>query len=249
MNIELSQQEAIVRFEAAFNKIHNKLRELATGSADHISYSEALYAARKLHNTVRCHYELLRQFGHLRNSLVHHKYDKDDYIAYPHENTVKKIESICELILKPPLSLSIASQPVLTFAPDTPLKEVLEELELKGYSQFPIYDGNQFIGLLTEGGIAKWLSLNLSGAYISLDGVTARDLLSYEKQHNVSFLDRESTIYDLEDVFEEAFDRNEKLEAVLITQTGSKSQKPIGIVTSWDLVQIDHTTISLASQV
>lgn len=249
MNLELAQKEYIVRFEAAFNRIHHKMRELATGSSDHLSYSDALYSCRKLHNVVRCHYDLLKQFGHLRNSLVHHKYDKDDYIAYPHENTVKKIESICELLMEPPLALSIASQPVICFAPETPIKEVLKELELKGYSQFPIYEGKEFIGLLTEGGIAKWLSLNLTGNYLYLEGVTAKDILSYEKNHNVSFLGRESTIYDLEDVFEISFDRNEKLEAVIITQTGSKSQKPIAIVTSWDLIQIDHTTISLASQV
>lgn len=249
MSVGLSQRECTERFEAAFNRIHHKLRELATGSGDHLSYSEALYTARRLHNVVRSHYDLLKQFGHLRNSLVHHKYDKNDYIAYPHENTVKKIESLYELIIKPPFSLSIASQPVVTFSPETPLKEVLAGLELKGYSQFPIYDGNRFAGLLTEGGIAKWMSLNLSGNLLSVEGITAKDILAYERKHNVSFLGRESTIYDLEDLFEEAFDRNEKLEAVLITQTGSTSQKPIGIITSWDLVQIDHTTISLASQV
>ncbi|WP_461673335.1 CBS domain-containing protein [Priestia megaterium] len=249
MSIELDQKEHIIRFEAAFNRIHHKLKELAAGSADHMSYSEALYAGRKLHNVVRSHYSLLKQFGYLRNSLVHHKYNWNDYIAYPHENTVKKIESICERLMKPPLSLSIASQSVVIFAPDTPLKVILKELEHKEFSQFPIYENNKFIGLLTEGGITKWLSLNLAGSFLSIEGVTAKDILTYEKKHNVSFLHKDSTIYDLEDVFEEAFDQNEKLEAVLITQNGSKTQKPIGIVTSWDLVQIDHTTVSLASQV
>lgn len=120
---------------------------------------------------------------------------------------------------------------------------------MKGFSQFPIYDEKQFVGLLTEGGVAKWMSKNLIGDSLSVEGIKAKDILACEKNHNVAFLSRDSTIYDLEEVFEGAFERNEKLEAILITQTGSKEQKPIGIVTSWDLIQIDFTTVPLVSQV
>ncbi|MEH7344346.1 CBS domain-containing protein [Bacillus sp. JJ1532] len=242
-------RDRVVRFEAAFNRIHLKLKELATGASDHVSYSEALYICRKLHNVVRYHYDLLKQFGHLRNALVHQKFEEDQYIADPHEDTVRNIERIADLLMEPPLALSIASQPVSCFRPESPIKDILKEVELKGFSQFPIYDDRQFIGLLTEGGIAKWMSMNLVGHTLSMEGICARDILACEKKHNVAFLDRDSTIYDLEDVFERAFERSQKLEGVLVTQTGSHTQKPIGIVTSWDLVQIDFTTFSLASQV
>lgn len=64
----------------------------------------------------------------------------------------------------------------------------------------------------------------------------------------MKFLSKDCSIYELEDAFEQSFNDNEKLEAILITQNGLQSQKPIGIVTSWDLVRIDHTTVALASQ-
>ncbi|MFA9558115.1 CBS domain-containing protein [Evansella sp. AB-rgal1] len=249
MHSMIGQSDRVARFEAAFNRIHNKLRELTIGSTDHISYSEALYKSRNRHNVVRQHYDILKQFGHLRNALVHQRFNKDHYIADPHEDTVKEIERVEGLLMKPPLALSIASQPVTCFKPDIPVTYILKELEKTGFSQFPIYDDESaFVGLLTEGGIAKWISMNMHGDVVSLEGIQAKDILSCEKKHNVQFLHRGSTIYDLEDVFEGAFDRNEKLEAILITQTGIRTQKPIGIVTSWDLVRIDHTTLTLASQ-
>lgn len=249
MSTILEQKERVERFEAAFNRIHNKLKELTINSSDYISYSEALYKSRDRHNIIRYHYDILKQFGHLRNALVHQRFDKDHYIAYPHETTLGEIERVEKLLMQPPLALSIASQPVISFSSDTLVKDILKEVERSGFSQFPIYDDSQFLGLLTEGGIAKWMSMNIIGDMVSLKGLRAKDILLCEKKHNVHFLNRDSTIYDLEDIFERAFDRNEKLEAILITHTGNSTQKPIGIVTSWDLVQIDQTTLSLASQV
>jgi hypothetical protein len=45
-------------------------------------------------------------------------------------------------------------------------------------------------------------------------------------------------------LFEKSFEENKKLKAILITEHGSQSQKPIGIVTTWDLVRIDHATFN-----
>ncbi|MCT2536354.1 CBS domain-containing protein [Aquibacillus koreensis] len=243
------KSEKVERFEAAFNRIHKKLTALSKEKSDYISYGDILHLSRKTHNVVRNNYDTLKQFGRLRNAIVHRKIREDYYIAEPHEDIVKEIEKLSELIHEPPLALSIASQPVISFSPSTSLNVILEVIREKGYSQFPIYDETGFKGLLTAGGISKWLSYQLADQSISLKELTAADILQHEKDHNVAILNRKSSIYDLEAVFEDCFDKNMKLEAIIITQTGAKNQKPIGIVTSWDLVQIDHTTLSIASHV
>ncbi|MFE4525731.1 CBS domain-containing protein [Cytobacillus firmus] len=244
----MTQSEKIARFEAAFNRIHVQLKKLVKDPREHAPYGEVLYAARNLHNVVRTHYDLLRLFGKLRNAIVHERIQKDFYIAEPHDEVIEEIERISETLMKPPLALSIASQPVITHSPETSLMDILKIIDTKGFSQIPIYEDNHFQGLLTEGGIAKWLSRNAVKRTISIEDVLVKDILPLEKKHNVKFLSRGSSIYDLEDAFEQSFDSNEKLEAILITEHGSRTQKPIGIVTSWDLVRIDHTTFALASQ-
>lgn len=235
--------EKVARFEAAFNRIHEKLKELVKETHEHAAYGDVLYGARKLHNVVRYHYENLKQFGYLRNAIVHKKIREDFYIAEPHDKVVEEIERISGILFQPPLALSVASQPVKSYSPQTSLIEILSMMDQKGYSQFPIYAENAFQGLLTDGGIAKWLSRNLIGNSANLEGVTAADLIPLEKKHSVKFLSRTSSIYDLEAIFEKSFEENKKLKAILITEHGSQNQKPIGIVTTWDLVRIDHATL------
>ncbi|MDP5274968.1 CBS domain-containing protein [Chengkuizengella axinellae] len=247
-NIIANMSNKIERFEAAFNRIHHTLTRLVSRSNEHAPYREVLNRAKSRHKTVKIHYDSLVQFGHLRNAIVHQKIREGFYIAEPHEEVVEHIEHISELILNPPNALSIASQPVISFTPQSSLREILSTIDRVGYSQFPIYDEKGFVGLLTEGGIAKWLSRNITKTTISIDYVTAFDILPLEKEHNVHFMGRKNSIYDLEEIFDKSFENNKKLEAILITEHGKKTQKAIGIVTSWDLVQIDHTFVSLASQ-
>lgn len=248
MDTSIVTGEKVARFEAAFNRIHQKLIALVDPTKHHAPFGEVLYAARDQHNVVFYHFDLLKQLSKLRNALVHEKVKDDFYIAEPHLEIVEEIERICTLLLQPPLALSIASQPVTIFTPETPLQMILDTIKEKGYSQFPIYQEQQFIGLVTEGGIAKWLSHQFLNNHLDVSHIMAKDILQYEKSHHVTFLNRDNSIYDLEALFEKSFHQNRKLEAVLITQTGLQMQRPIGIVTSWDLVQIDHTTFSTISQ-
>jgi len=249
MNTIQQTSEKIIRFEAAFNRIHVKLRNMVKDPMPHAPYGDVLSKAKKLHSIVRYHYDHLRQFGNLRNAIVHQKMDKDFYIAEPHDWVIEEIERISEVLLKPTPALSIASQPVTSYSPETPLKEILQKIDEKGYSQFPIYNKKEFAGMVTEGGIAKWLSQNsLKKHYISIDEVCVCDILPLEKKHSVKFLSKSNTIYDLEDAFKESISKNEKLEAILITEHGELKQKPIGIVTPRDLVRIEHTSFTLVNQ-
>ncbi|WP_185806972.1 CBS domain-containing protein [Bacillus salinus] len=249
MKTTTNHGERVARFEAAFNQIHIKLKQLTNDPRDFAPFGDVLYAARKLHSVIRYNYDALKQFGYLRNAIVHNKVNESFYIAEPHEDVVANIEKIRDLIHTPPFALSIASQPVKVFDPSTSLEEILDMITQTGYSQFPIYNESGFQGLLTEGGIAKWMAKHIAGNSVSIQSVQAKDILAFEKKHNVHFIGRTSSIYDLEAIYEDSFDQNKKLEAILITEKGLPTQKPIGIVTSWDLIKIDHTSLMLASQV
>ncbi|KGX91009.1 CBS domain-containing protein [Pontibacillus marinus] len=243
INIE-QQREKVDRFEIAFNQIHTKLKKLVRNESNH-NFMNLLYKARDRHTTIRYHFQELKQYAKLRNALVHERIKEGFYIAEPHLEVTKKLEDISEALHKPPYALTIASKNVLYFNHRSELKEVLKAIERYGYSQFPIYNEGKFKGLLTEGGLAKWFSEQITGDYISVGDITANEILQVEKPHNVAFLAKDKTSYDVEELFEDYFDRNQKLEAVLITETGNENEKPLGIITTWDLVQIDHTTVTL----
>ncbi|MRH41169.1 CBS domain-containing protein [Aquibacillus halophilus] len=232
-----------IRFEVAFNQIHYQLKSLVNSKNE--NFIHVLNLANDKYSHVKPFYLLLKQYAKLRNSLVHYKLDPIKYIAEPHLDVVEDIESIHKNLTKPPLALSVASRQVDSFRVSTELKEILDKLEETGFSQFPIYDEGGFQGLLTEGGIARWLSKNSKEGLAIIEGTIASDILKVEMEHNVHFVKRTTNIFELESLFEEYFNQNRKLEAVLITENGKDSEKPIGIVTTWDLVQIEHSSLSL----
>lgn len=240
-----NNDELSTRFEVAFNQIHYKLNGLV--QSKNKNFLHVLNIAKDKYSYVKPHYDLLRQYAKLRNSLVHYKLDPVKYIAEPHLDVVEDIEEIQKNICKPPLALSIASKDVLTFNTATQLEEILKKVEETGYSQFPIFNSTGFKGLLTEGGIAKWLSQNIQSGLAMIEGVTASDILAIEKDHNVQFVKRTTNISELEELFESYFDMNKRLEAVIVTETGSSNEKPLGIITTWNLVQIDRTSLSLVA--
>ncbi|OZM56940.1 hypothetical protein CIB95_09220 [Lottiidibacillus patelloidae] len=247
--MHISDEEKVERFEVAYNKIHTKLKELVGDTRLYASYSDILYQAKTRRNIVHHNYEMLKKFGHLRNTIVHEKLKENYYIAVPHLHIVEEIERICQHLWRPPLALSIASQPVKICHPTTSLKEILEIMHTNGYSQVPVYDEEGFLGLLTEGGIVKWISENTIAGLVEIEDVKAQEILPLEDEHNVHFISRKQTIYDLEDVFEKYYDNNKKLEAILITEHGRKVQRPVGIVTSWDLVEIDNTALLVSNHI
>jgi predicted transcriptional regulator len=245
----IGDEEKVERFEVAYNRIHVKLKELVGDTSLYASYSDVLYRAKNKRNIVHQNYKKLKKFGHLRNSIVHDRLNQDFFIAVPHLQIVEEIERICSHLWSPPLALSIASQPVTICNPSTSLEELLEIMHTNGFSQVPVYDEREFVGLLTEGGIIKWISENMIAGLVQIEDAKAQDILPLEEEHNVHFISRKKTIYDLEDIFEDYYEKNKKLEAILITETGQETQKPIGIVTSWDLVQIDNTALLVSNHI
>lgn len=234
------------RFEIAFNQIHLILKGLAKDTRSD-NFIDLLNNSKDKHATIRHHFEQLKQFARLRNAIVHEKVRQDYYIADPHWEIVYEIEQIRDILQKPPSAMAIASKPVLYFESDAPMNDILKAVAKFGYSQFPIYNNGLFKGLLTNGGIVRWFSRAVTDQCIMIDNMKPSDILPIEKTHNAGFLSEEKTIFDVEALFESHFNQKKKIEAVIITSSGNKNEPPLGIITPWDLIQIDHNLIPLFS--
>ncbi|ENH96996.1 hypothetical protein J416_07962 [Gracilibacillus halophilus YIM-C55.5] len=223
------------RFEAAFNRIHDQLCSYAQEHNQHVSFTEVLQKARTKHQVIDVHFDLLKQCTKLRNAMVHRKIDHDFYIAEPHEDVVDEIERLSKQLEQPPAVTTIASQPVEFFYSDTPLRKILQTIQERGFSQYPIYQNQQFTGLLTESGITQWLSAHSQD--VTIEQTTAKDVLSFEENNHVSFLAQSANIFDIQMTFDAYLKHQRKLEAIIITEGGVAHQLPVAIVTSWDLMK------------
>jgi hypothetical protein len=226
------------RFEVAFNQIHSWLRKNIKGNHSD-KFTDLLKNGFPQHSLIRKNYYDLKMFARLRNSIVHEKVGQGFYIAEPHENVVQQIEKIANLVYQPKYALLIGTKPVVYYQEDARLFDVLDVIKTKPYSIFPIYDQNGFKWLLTAECIIQWLAQNPSNAKLHLDLIKIKNLYEFSINRSVEFVGKETDMFEVEEIFEHFHQKNRRLEAVIITATGKKAEKPLAIITPRDLVEMD----------
>jgi predicted transcriptional regulator len=226
------------RFEVAFNQIHSWLKKNSKDQSTD-KFTSLLSSSFPVHSIIRKYYHDLKMYARLRNSMVHERIEMGFYIAEPHKRVVEQIEFIASVLLEKKAALTIATKPVFYYYEDAKLRDILMVINKRSYSIFPIYDSNGYKWLLTSECIIQWFADNMVGNTIHLDEVRVKDLYSLKKSSPVTFVNKDIDMFEIEDIFETYHLKNQKLEAVIITENGSQGEKPLGIVTSWDLVEID----------
>ena len=150
---------------------------------------------------------------------------------------MERLEAILRRLTNPALAIpTFAKKKVEIVSVSDPLADVLKRISERDYSQFPVYDGNVFKGLLTENGITRWLAHHVSNelSLVELADIPVKKALrEEEKRPNWLFVHRNKPV----DKIKELFADHELLEAVLITYSGNRSENLLCIATRWDIIQ------------
>ncbi len=237
---DVKHKEQSGKFETAFNRIHKELKEMVKGT-DSDAFVELLYSGYKNHSLIRKYKNELHQFAKLRNAIVHERVNADFYIAEPHIEVVERIEEIAKEFEKPQTALSIATSPVFYYYEDAYLQDVLKVIKKFDFTRFPVYDkDDKYIALLTSTEIIQWMAKHFSDSVVHFEDVRVKELLTKGKNYFVLFVDEDASLYHIEELFERYHTKGKKLQAVIITETGDRHGKPIGVITPWDLLESDQ---------
>jgi len=226
------------RFEIAFNKIHLELKKMVRNETPH--FRNLVYKGAKKFSLIKTYQEELHQFARLRNAIVHNKYDIGQYIAEPHAETVKRIEDICEIFTKPNDALSIATKKVITYNFEDHLDKFIQGIHKHSYSQYPIYRDGYCIGLLTAKSIVRWMASHTFNNKVDFAEAKVGDMFNFDEKHPIEFISKEANIFEVEEIFADAHMKKQDLECVVITENGKRNKKPLGVITPWDLIEIDY---------
>lgn len=227
------------RYEVSFNRIHQQLQKMVKHHSTR--FSKLVHEGAKRYSLVRTYQDELNHFAKLRNAMVHERTSLKEYIAEPNEKVVKRIEMIADLFMKPNYALVIATKPVVTYNNEDSMEEVIQGIKKHSYSQYPIYKDGKCVGLLTTRAIVKWLAENVVNSMVDLSEVKVMDILVHEEKHPLEFGSKSLNIFDVEEIFSKEHKMKHDLEAVLITENGLENEQPLGIITAWDLIEIDYT--------
>ncbi|MGM0217268.1 CBS domain-containing protein [Enterococcus sp. AZ126] len=219
-------------FLSSFNRVEKWFRE-QLNSPTNMGFSEMVRRlSRKKDSQIALFQDDLLQMAQLRNAIVHEQISSDFVIAEPNEWAVRRMLEIEKALISPEKVLPRFSKKVTGFDVNISIKEILSIVARKRYSQFPIYDDGVFKGLITVRGLGIWLAVESSKGDIQLEGRNASELLvSNFKGNNYQFVDKETTVFQVEKMFVTQV----KLEAILITKDGNPNGSLLGIIRPRDL--------------
>ena len=225
------------RFIDAYNHLDYSLRTIYNFKRS-MSFSDVVRRCVMLNSVVRKYEEDLITWGRLRNAIIHQGNSKYT-IAEPHDDIVLKIERLAEIIAEPPKALDrVGNKEVITINSDMKVSLALELISRTGYGNLPIYEGDNLLGILNARKLLTILGSRV-GDKINLqefiDTCTVGEIVE-EMGEDYYFMlaDEDLTI----DTAMNNFESNRKLLIILITKEGKETGKPLGIISSADIIDM-----------
>ena len=226
------------KFIQAHERIHEYLRVKSDPSAFK-SFKDLLYEFEN-DVVVKRYSHFLWKYANLRNAITH---DGTGAIAEPHSDVVTHIIAIADKITSPPPVIPNLKTKVESYSPDDIIGKVILQMKGHSYSQVPVIKNNGVVtGLLTSDTIVRWLAHSFDKVGLAdLEKTTLSEVLEhYDRKSPPVFivLENAASLFDVLDAFEKSTLSGQRLDAVLITDTGKKGDLLLGIVTVWDIPRI-----------
>lgn len=227
------------RFLKAYNKLDYALRTQYNFKRS-MAFSDVIRRSVVLNSVVRKYEDLLVDYGRLRNAIIHSG-NETEVIAEPHLNVVEKMEKIASLVCTPPKVLdTVCKKDVLCINGNDTVKKAIITISKSGYSNLPVYENSELIGVANGqklvDNLGKVLSNNISvDEYVQ--NTTIKEVISLNVGDLYYKIENESlTLEKALDIFY----HNRKILVILITKNGLKSEKPLGIVSVADIMDINN---------
>lgn len=179
--------------------------------------------------------------------------DRDGRMTPPVEITPSAVEraaAILKLLKAPPLVLPMFKTDVLHFRAEDNIKDVVLKMQKLSYSQAPVLGMNGVIeALLTTDTIVRWLAQHLieDRKFLKLREAPLGDVLVCAESSSTGAkpfdtISPKTNCIQVLKAFEQAQTSDCRLDALIITDDGTKNGKIVGIITGWDLPKVVRET-------
>lgn len=229
-------------YRIEFNKLETMLKKRANARSEEsiLSVVSSLVNIRK-DRVVRRFERDIRQFIELRNAIIHQSTDRA--IAEPYEETVTALRQLVVDVEQPKTAWDIATTKLIKVGLDDNLSEVVRQMAQMHITSLPIVEDKRVIGFVSESTVVKIVDKAFEHGGALIDEAKIKDV-AYDKPYGddsdvYAYVTRKVTVYEIEDMFNNAIKKGQRLLAVLVSDKGDASATPLGIITAWDLHKID----------
>lgn len=232
------------QFLQQYSAIERYLRRMYGTQGQFETFLQLITRAEKQHMVIRFYAADLREYGELRNAIVHNRTPEENaIIAEPHSYVVERMAHIREMIEHPIKIRDVMTKPVFTATLDDEVYAIAQKMFKNVYTHVPIYDEGVFAGVLSESAILRWIGQKITQKTLVNTTHTIGELVAWldqsgNKFNDFEFIPRNSGILEVRKRFESALEEGRRLGAIFVTQTGKSTEPVLGLVTAWDLPRL-----------
>lgn len=230
-------------YRVEFNKLETILKKRA-GAKSEDSISSVVSSLVNTHKdrVVRQFERDIRQFIELRNAIIHQSTNKA--IAEPYDETVAALRELIINIEQPKTAWDIAVKELIKVGLNDKLSEVVKLMAQMHITSLPIVQDGKVNGFMSESTIVKIVDKSFEDGGALIDEAIIEDVEfdhPYGDDSDIyAYVTRRVTVYEIEDMFNDAIKKGKRLLAILVSDKGDASATPLGIITAWDLHKIDR---------
>jgi len=225
----------------AFNELHNVIAKKVNRDPE-TNFGELMgAAAKKRDKVIEKYVDEIDFYRELRNLLTHNTINGDEAAAEPSDSLISQIEMVTDKIRYSKQAKDLFLKRVRSFDVNDPLGKVLDVINHVRYTQFPVFDGNKLVGILSSIGVTKYLAKAMDKDINAIKKATVRQILEVEDEQDFyEVIPAETSVFDIEEIFSERI-REGRTAYILLIAKGDRIRKKsdlIGIVTPWDLPKV-----------
>jgi len=179
----------------------------------------------------------------IRNLLSHGECKVEGKTAIEiNENIIEKLKEIISLLENPPLVASRYITEMFVVDLEEKLENLIKAMNEKKISHVPVLDKDKkLVGVFSENTIFSKLSedeiIEIGKEY------KVKDYEKYIKLENHSseyfdFIKRNEELASAQNLFNKSIKKDKKLVMLFVTENGKKTEKILGIITPWDLLDM-----------
>ncbi len=235
----MNSKDFVHSFNQAFKRLEARLRHIS-GSDDSVRFYDVLTKVEKVNYLVKAKRWLILDLYALRNIFSHA--DREEYIARVESSAYDQINQIIDLLDNPPSAGVVFETSVYVANAASSIEVVVKQMASKLYTHVPIYNNDNYIGVFSESTLLEWLAENISGGRAEFNQKQVIDVprrYLNPKTNIIKFISSSKSVFEIPSLFEKAIENHSRLGAILITTDGLKNQRPMGIITAWDLPRLE----------
>lgn len=187
--------------------------------------------------------ESLNLCREIRNLMTHSANLGGVPIVEPSEPVVEALRAALEYVQRPPLALEYATtgQRIVCAGLSDRVLKLMAMMDKNGFSHIPILDKKRFIGVFSVSTIFSCLLLDPELRLTQETTIRELGQMLPVDRHieNYAFVDRRTPLLETRRMFEKIRGRNKRLSVIFITETGSREEPLLGMLTPYDVMQDD----------